>query len=136
MVLAFTIWTVMAAMYDKTNGEAGFGIAQIVFVWVFGIFYDIGFSGLLVAYTLEVLPFHLRAKGIMIMNITVQATLALGGQTNPLAWHNLPAHWNFCLFYTVCSPYLLNFGTLQAFVLTRYIALGLRRARLDLLRLR
>ncbi|SPQ26693.1 6676615b-7302-462e-931b-d0e4b2b581d6 [Thermothielavioides terrestris] len=101
MVIAFTLWTIMAAMYDKTNHENGFGIAQIVFVWVFGIFYDIGFSGLLVAYTLEVLPFHLRAKGVFIMNITVQATLALGGQTNQLAWDNLPAHWNFCLFYTL-----------------------------------
>jgi hypothetical protein len=104
MVIAFTLWTIMAAMYDKTNHENGFGIAQIVFVWVFGIFYDIGFSGLLVAYTLEVLPFHLRAKGVFIMNITVQATLALGGQTNQLAWDNLPAHWNFCLFYTVRLP--------------------------------
>jgi len=101
MVVAFAIWTIMAAKYDQTGGEGGFGIAQIVFIWVFGIFYDIGFSGLLVAYTLEVLPFHLRAKGMMIMNITVQATLALSAQTNPLAWANLPAHWNFCLFYTL-----------------------------------
>lgn len=109
MVIAFTLWTIMAAMYDSHNQANGFGIAQIFFVWVFGIFYDIGFSGLLVAYTLEVLPFHLRAKGIMIMNITVQATLALGGQTNPLAWNNLPAHWNFCLFYTVSFPFNLFF---------------------------
>lgn len=101
MVTAFALWTVMAAMYDKTNREMRFGITQIVFVWIFGIFYDIGFSGLLVAYTLEVLPFHLRAKGVMIMNITVQATLALSAQTNPLAWNNLPAHWNFALFYTL-----------------------------------
>lgn len=101
MVFAFTIWTIMAAMYDSHNQANGFGIAQIFFVWVFGIFYDIGFSGLLVAYTLEVLPFHLRAKGVMIMNITVQATLALSAQTNPLAWDNLPSHWNFCLFYTL-----------------------------------
>jgi MFS family permease len=101
MVVSFAIWTIMAAMYDRTGGAGGFGIAQIFFIWVFGIFYDIGFSGLLVAYTLEVLPFHLRAKGIMIMNITVQATLALSAQTNPLAWDNMPAHWNFCLFYTL-----------------------------------
>ncbi|KAB5527920.1 hypothetical protein GE09DRAFT_1149594 [Coniochaeta sp. 2T2.1] len=101
MILAFALWTVMAAMYDKTGGAMQYGITQIVFVWIFGIFYDIGFSGLLVAYTLEVLPFHLRAKGIMIMNITVQATLAVSAQTNPLAWNNLPAHWNFALFYTL-----------------------------------
>jgi len=50
-------------------------------------------SGLLVAYALEILPFRLRAKGLMIMNITVQAILAVGNQTNPVAWANLPKHW-------------------------------------------
>lgn len=77
MTCSFALWTAMAASYDS-QGKLSFGIAQIVFVWIFGIFYDFGFSGLLIAYTLEVLPFHLRAKGMMIMNITVQAILALG----------------------------------------------------------
>jgi len=67
----------MGAMFEKTDGKMAYGYTQLVFVWIFGIFYDIGFSGLLVAYTLEVLPFSLRAKGIMIMNMTVQAILAL-----------------------------------------------------------
>ncbi len=49
------------------------------------------------------LPFKLRAKGMMIMNLTVQAILALSAQTNLLAWNNLPHHWNFMLFYTVSS---------------------------------
>lgn len=53
------------------------GYTQLVSIWIFGIFYDIGFSGLLVAYALEVLPFHLRAKGMMLMNSTVQAVLAI-----------------------------------------------------------
>ncbi|TPX09452.1 uncharacterized protein E0L32_009340 [Thyridium curvatum] len=101
MTISFALWTVMAAMYDRDSNKPGFGYAQIVFVWIFGIFYDIGFSGLLVGYTLEVLPFHLRAKGMMIMNITVQAILALSAQTNLLAWENLPSHWNLCLFYTL-----------------------------------
>jgi len=59
-----------------TNEGAGY--AQLPFIWLFGVFYAIGFSGLLVAYALEILPFHLRAKGMMIMNITVQAILAIG----------------------------------------------------------
>jgi len=53
----------------------------------------LSWSGLLVAYALEILPFRLRAKGLMIMNITVQAILAIGNQTNPVAWANLPKHW-------------------------------------------
>jgi hypothetical protein len=94
MVMGFVLWTITGGIYEnsqyptpptKENPEGGVayantgaGYAQIAFVWLFGIFYDIGFSGLLVAYALEVLPFHLRAKGMMIMNITVQAILAIG----------------------------------------------------------
>ncbi len=76
---------------------------------MFGIFYDIGFSGLLVAYALEVLPYRLRAKGMMIMNLTVQAILALSAQTNLLAWEKLPHHWNFMLFYTLWDTVELVF---------------------------
>jgi len=101
MVISFIIWTVMAGLYETHNQAQGFGIGQIVFVWIFGIFYSIGFSGLLVAYTLEVLPYHLRAKGVMIMNITVQAILAISAQTNPIAIEHLPHGWNFWLFYTL-----------------------------------
>jgi len=65
----------------------------LIVTGIFGVFYSISWSGLLVAYALEILPFRLRAKGLMIMNITVQAILAVGNQTNPVAWANLPKHW-------------------------------------------
>lgn len=102
MCASFLVWTIIGAVYEnsgETNMSAGY--AQIPFVWFFGIFYDIGFSGLLIAYALEILPFKLRAKGMTIMNIVVQAILAIGNQTNLLAWNRLPNHWNFMLFYTV-----------------------------------
>lgn len=88
MVASFVLWTLVGALYENskytlpdgstayTNTTAGY--AQIAFVWLFGIFYDIGFSGLIISYCLEILPFHLRAKGMMIMNVTVQAILAIG----------------------------------------------------------
>ncbi|RYP79270.1 hypothetical protein DL769_003050 [Monosporascus sp. CRB-8-3] len=102
MVVSFALWTVCGAVYEKsglTNLAAGY--AQLVLIWVFGIFYDIGFSGLLIAYALEILPFHLRAKGMMIMNVTLQAILALSNQTNKLAWNRMPTHWYLMLFYTL-----------------------------------
>lgn len=79
MVVAFACWTATGAIYENSNMTSiQSGYAQLVFIWIFGVFYDIGFSGLLVAYALEILPFHLRAKGMMIMNITIQAVLAVG----------------------------------------------------------
>lgn len=94
MVAAFACWTIVGGVYENsgvpmpptakqpaggvryTNESASY--AQIAFVWLFGIFYDIGFSGLLVAYALEILHYHLRAKGLVLMNLVVQAVLAIG----------------------------------------------------------
>ncbi|KAK3504212.1 MFS general substrate transporter [Neurospora crassa] len=78
MVVSFACWTATGAAYEH-SGETNMtiGYTQLVLIWIFGIFYDIGFSGLLVAYALEILPFHLRAKGMMLMNVTMQAVLAI-----------------------------------------------------------
>ena len=98
MVASFTLWTITGAVYENSEVKVpvseefpdgvkitnqGAGYAQLPFIWLFGVFYAIGFSGLLVAYALEILPFHLRAKGMMIMNITVQAILAIGKYVPP-----------------------------------------------------
>ena len=101
MCLMFLAWTITSAEFEKTGNVKSTGYPQVAWIWLFGVFYSIGWSGLLVAYTLEILPYKLRAKGLMIMNLTVQATLVLGNYTNPIAWDNLPHHWNLSLFYTV-----------------------------------
>ena len=139
MVISFILWTIMAAEYENHNQKQSWGIGQIVFVWIFGIFYSIGFSGLLVAYTLEILPFHLRAKGVMIMNITVQAILALSAQTNPVAIEHLPHGWDFWLFYTVSSTLLKSsdvFSDISLLIYNVPVGLGCPRSDLGLLRLR
>jgi hypothetical protein len=78
MACMFLAWTITAANYEQTGDLKTSGYPQIVFIWVFGVFYSFAWSGLLVAYSLEILPFKLRAKGLMIMNLTVQAALVLG----------------------------------------------------------
>jgi sugar porter (SP) family MFS transporter len=103
MCAMFLAWTITSSQFEA-SGETdvkGSGYIQVAWIWLFGVFYSIGWSGLLVAYSLEILPYMLRAKGIMIMNLTVQATLVLGNYTNPIAWENLPHHWNLSLIYTV-----------------------------------
>jgi hypothetical protein len=84
MVAMFTAWTISSAIYEKSlnaNPNApnkAAGNVQVVWIWLFSAFYSLAWSGLLVAYTLEILPYKLRAKGIMIMNLTVQSALVLG----------------------------------------------------------
>jgi MFS family permease len=109
MACMFLAWTITAAVFENSNETKvkSAGYPQVVWVWMFSVFYALAWSGLLVAYSLEILPYKLRAKGLMIMNLTVQASLVLGNYTNPIAWKNLPHHWNFELFYTV-SVFLLK----------------------------
>lgn len=101
MLAMFFAWTITSAQYHKTQDIKSSGYPQIAFIWLYSFFYAFAWSGLLTAYSLEILPYHLRAKGIMIMNLTVQAILALGNQTNPIAWDNMPQPWNLAAFYTV-----------------------------------
>lgn len=104
MVLMFTAWTIISARFEAT-GETDIqrlGYPQIAFIWLFNVSYSIAWSGLLVAYALEILPYRLRARGLMIMNFFIQVALTLGNQTNPIAMENLPNQWNLSCFYTVC----------------------------------
>ncbi|KAJ5091980.1 hypothetical protein NUU61_006850 [Penicillium alfredii] len=58
MILMFLAWTVTSSVYDKTQDVKTSGYPQIVFIWLFFVFYAIAWSGLLVACSLEKLPHH------------------------------------------------------------------------------
>jgi hypothetical protein len=48
-------------------------------------FYNIALSPLLVSYTVEILPFRVRSKGLMIMNLAVNCSLVFNQYANPIA---------------------------------------------------
>lgn len=98
----FVFWTITCAVYE-TKGSREAGNAMIFFIWLFGFMYALAWSGLLVAYAIEILPYRLRAKGLMIMNVSVQAALTLNIYANPLAFEHFENRtWQFYLIYTVC----------------------------------
>lgn len=96
----FIIWTLTAGLYEDHHAK-GANYAMVAFVWLFGVFYAVAWSGLLVGYTIEILPYKLRAKGLMIMNVSVQAALTLNIYANPVAFKYFEPHvWKFYLIYT------------------------------------
>ncbi|KFY75782.1 hypothetical protein V499_04254 [Pseudogymnoascus sp. VKM F-103] len=103
MFFSFLIWTIIAARFENTGEKdiKNLGYPQIAFVWLFDVCYSVAWSGLLVAYALEILPYRLRARGLMIMNFFIQVALTIGNQTNPIALNNMPRKWNLFCFYTV-----------------------------------
>lgn len=101
MFVTFLLWTLTAALYAEYDAK-GSNYAMIVFIWVFNIMYAVAWSGLLVGYAIEILPYKLRAKGLMILNICIQAALALNNYANPVAFKAFGNNiWKLYLIYTV-----------------------------------
>ncbi|OCL01499.1 general substrate transporter [Glonium stellatum] len=100
MCLVFVLWTICASQQERTNSAAA-GRAVIAFIWIFSVAYALAWSGLLVAYTVEILPFKIRAKGLMLMNFFIQAALTVNQYVNPLGFQHLKPNWKFYTIYAV-----------------------------------
>ena len=53
------------------------------------VFHSIAFSPLIVSYTLEILPYSLRAKGFNVFNFTISLALIFNQYVNPIALENI-----------------------------------------------
>ena len=86
MCASYSVWTIANALYYKSaqavdsagvalhpNKNAGNTVLAAIFFY-YG-FYNIAMSPLLVSYTVEILPFRIRAKGLMVMQMCVNASL-------------------------------------------------------------
>src|SRR5690242_14004907 len=83
MLIFLICATITGQQYAKTD-KIAIGYINIVFVWLHGVAYALAWSGLLVAYTVEILPYKLRAKGVFIMNLSVQVALTINNYVNPI----------------------------------------------------
>jgi len=81
---AFSTWTAMTAVFNVSgNIIAGRGKslslnhvnhanhtsfpATVALIFMYYFFYDFAYTTMLVSYTLEILPYNIRAKGLAIM---------------------------------------------------------------------
>lgn len=101
MFFIFIWWTLTSGLYGEHNAP-GANKALIVFIWFFQIAYSIAWSGLLVGYAIEILPYRIRAKGLMILNLTIQIALLLNEYANPVAFDafGVKSAWKLYIIYT------------------------------------
>lgn len=86
MLLAFIIWTILAALnQQQEEGNKGLGIGVVVMVFIFLGFYNFAMNPLPIAYLLEVLPYTLRAKGLTLFNLAQYGSGMFNGFVNPVA---------------------------------------------------
>ncbi|KAH0835891.1 hexose transporter [Lanmaoa asiatica] len=81
------------------HGTTAAGHAVIAFIFLFYAAYDIAFTPLIVSYTVEILPYNLRAKGFNIFNFVISVALIFNQYVNPIALDSLG--WKYYLVY-VC----------------------------------
>jgi hypothetical protein len=98
MLIMFVLWTVCTSLYEVNNNIAA-GKAVVAIIFLYSISYAFAWSGLLVAYTVEILPFKLRAKGLMLMNFFVQSALVFNQYINPVGLKHLQPTWKYETIY-------------------------------------
>ncbi|ESK94631.1 hexose transporter [Moniliophthora roreri MCA 2997] len=96
MLFSFGLWTVTEALFNELQKTAA-AKATIPLIFIYYFFYDIAYSPMLVAYTLEILPYRIRAKGFAVMNLTVFLTVAFNQFCNPWALASL-GWWYYVVY--------------------------------------
>ena len=98
MLIAFSIWTACSAVYSQTgNSSAGSAVLAMIF-----LFYGAaGFAwpGLTVSYTVEILPYNIRAKGLTLCFIFASLSGVFNQYVNPIGIEALG--WKFYIVYVV-----------------------------------
>lgn len=107
MLTSFVIITILSARYDATR-DGSFGVAVIVFLFVFFGFYSSALTPYLFAYPAEVLQYSLRARGMALLTWLTSIALIFNIWINPIALESIG--WRLYLVYIgVLVLILINF---------------------------
>ncbi|KAH9875143.1 hypothetical protein J1614_004633, partial [Plenodomus biglobosus] len=86
--------------------NSSMGVAVIVFLFIYFGFYDIAFTPLPIAYTVEILPFTVRSKGMALFTSTATLGNAFNQFVNPvalkaIAWKYYGVYIGILIFYFI-----------------------------------
>ncbi|KAF9225987.1 hypothetical protein BS17DRAFT_765709 [Gyrodon lividus] len=111
-IIVLNAWITLLLITSSTNGYDAIcfseyaqhgapaaGHAVIAFIFLFSAAYDLAFTPLIVSYTVEILPYNLRAKGFNIFSFVISVALTFNQYVNPIALDALG--WKYYLVY-VC----------------------------------
>ncbi|KAF9467734.1 hexose transporter [Collybia nuda] len=96
MIIFFTLQTAMSAYFANT-GNTGAAHSVIAFIFLFYASYDLAFTPLIVSYTVEILPYHIRAKGFNVFNFSISLSLIFNQYVNPVALDAIK--WKYYIVY-------------------------------------
>lgn len=103
----FIVWTALEATYemstdlaaDGTGGPSGVAKGVLAMIFLFNFFFTAGWGVLQVTYVVEILPFNLRARGLVLYNLFVACALIFNQYANPIGVEN--SGWKYYITYDV-----------------------------------
>ncbi|KAK8043087.1 hypothetical protein PG994_013570 [Apiospora phragmitis] len=106
-LLCYIVWTALEATYEKAvdvsgDGEGGpDGVAKgvLALIFLFNVVFTLGWGVLQVTYVVEILPFQLRARGLVLYNLFVALALIFNQYANPIGVTN--SGWKYYITYDV-----------------------------------
>jgi MFS family permease len=96
MLITFSIWTACSAVYAKTGSSAA-GSAVLAMIFLFYGVAGAAWPGLTVSYTVEILPFNIRAKGLTLCFVFTSLAGIFNQYVNPIGLATL--EWKFYFVY-------------------------------------
>ncbi|KAG9313602.1 hexose transporter [Chiua virens] len=98
MTLFYAAQVICFAEYSQhKSAAAAHGV--IAFIFLYSSAYALTFTPLVIAYTVEILPYNLRARGLCVLNIVTSIAIVFNQYVNPIALDALG--WKYYLVY-VC----------------------------------
>ncbi|KFY50102.1 hypothetical protein V495_00348 [Pseudogymnoascus sp. VKM F-4514 (FW-929)] len=103
MLCSYVVVMGLSAGFAQTK-LSSMGIAVIPFLFVYFGFYDMAFTPLPITYTVEILPFSIRSKGMALFTSTATLANAFNQFVNPIAlkaiaWRYYAVYIGILIFY-------------------------------------
>jgi len=95
MLVAFVIWTACSALYVKSPSSP-LGTAVLAMIFLFYGAAGLAWPGLTVSYTVEILPYNIRAKGLTLCFCFTALSGVFNQYVNPIG---LEAGWKYYILY-------------------------------------
>lgn len=105
-LVCYVIWTILEARYEmSTNLATGAGgppnLARgvVAMIFIYNLVFSVGWGPLQVTYVVEILPYNLRARGLVLYNLFVALALIFNQYANPIGIEN--SGWKYYITYDV-----------------------------------
>ncbi|RDL34555.1 uncharacterized protein BP5553_07683 [Venustampulla echinocandica] len=96
MWLVFTIITILTGVFTNTGSKSA-SYASVAFIYLYSGVHNLGWTGAMMLYVVEILPYSIRAKGIALFWFVTGAAGAFNTYVNPIGLNRFG--YKFYYFY-------------------------------------